>query len=47
MSFSKKTAEIMRTLQSDYGEYKVPVNKKQTVPDRQPAKPCNHNCSAM
>ena len=28
MSFSKKAAEIMHTLQTDYGDFKVPINRK-------------------
>ncbi len=47
MSFSKKAAEIMHTLQTDYGEFRVPANKKQPQPDRQPPKICKHNCSAV
>lgn len=47
MSFSKKTAEIMHTLQTDYGDFKVPANKKSTQPENQTVKPCRHNCSAV
>jgi hypothetical protein len=47
MSFSKKTAEIMHTLQTDYGDFKVPANKKTAHPQNQSVKPCRHNCSAV
>jgi hypothetical protein len=47
MSFSKKTAEIMHTLQTDYGDFKVITNKKSTQAEYQPVKPCRHNCSAV
>lgn len=47
MSFSKKAAEIIHTLQTDYGEFKIPASKKQPHPDRQQSKICKHNCSAV
>lgn len=47
MSFSKKAAEIMHTLQTDYGDFKIPASKKQLQPERQQTKPCKHNCSAV
>lgn len=47
MSFSKKAAEIMHTLQTDYGDFKVAANRKHQQPDRQPAKICKHNCNAV
>ena len=47
MSFSKKAAEIMHTLQTDYGDFKVHTAKKQQLPDKQSPKICKHNCSAV
>ena len=32
MSFSKKAAEIIHTLQTDYGDFKVPASKKHQIP---------------
>jgi hypothetical protein len=43
MSFSKKAAEIMHTLQTDYGEFKVPLRREARAVD----KPCKHSCSAV
>jgi hypothetical protein len=47
MSFSKKAAEIMHTLQTDYGDFRVPVSKKQNEKARQADKTAQHNCSAV
>ena len=47
MSFSKKAAEIIHTLQTDYGDFKIQTRKKQKQTERQPAKVCKHNCSAV
>lgn len=44
MSFSKKAAEVIHTLQTDYGEFKIPVSKKDSQANRQHQKPCKHNC---
>lgn len=44
MSFSKKAAEIMHTLQTDYGDFKVPVSRREA---RAADKPCKHSCSAV
>jgi hypothetical protein len=44
MSFSKKAAEIMHTLQTDYGDFKVPISRRESRPvDKQ----CKHSCSAV
>ena len=47
MSFSKKAAEIMHNLESDYGDFRMPTSKKHLPPERQTAKVCKHNCSAV
>lgn len=47
MSFSKKAAEIMHTLQTDYGDFKVPINRKESNKDKHLDKACKHNCSAV
>jgi hypothetical protein len=44
MSFSKKAAEIMHTLQSDYGMFHSP--KRDHPRDVQEAKVCKHTCSS-
>lgn len=46
MSFSKKAAEIMQTLQTDYGDFKIPFKKNSNPADKQ-TKPCKHSCSAV
>jgi hypothetical protein len=46
MSFSKKAAEIMQTLQTDYGDFKIPL-KKNNHPADKPLKTCKHSCSAV
>lgn len=46
MSFSKKAAEIFHTLQTDYGDFNIPAQKKVTQ-DRKNPKTCKHNCSAL
>jgi len=47
MAFSKKAAEIKRTLQTDYGDFQVPVSKRIAKADRPVIKPCKHSCSAV
>lgn len=47
MSFSKKAAEIIHTLQTDYGEFKISTSKKDSHSNRQQPKVCKHNCSAV
>lgn len=47
MSFSKKAADIMHTLQTDYGDFRIPVSKKDTHKERQADKTCKHSCSAV
>ncbi len=44
MSFSKKAAEIMHTLQTDYGDFKVPTSRRE---GKAADKPCKHACSAV
>ena len=46
MAFSKKAAEIRRTLQTDYGEFKVHASKKASRAERD-VKPCKHSCTAL
>jgi hypothetical protein len=46
MSFSKKAAEIMHYLQSDYGEFKVVTGSKKQLPLPKAVRPCRHICSA-
>ena len=46
MSFNKKAAEIMQTLQTDYGEIKIPIKKNSNVAEKV-MKPCKHSCSAV
>lgn len=46
MSFNKKAAEIMQTLQSDYGDFKIPAKKNNNVAEKQ-MKPCKHSCSSV
>ena len=46
MSFNKKAAEIMQTLQSDYGDFKMPLKKNNNAVDKQ-MKPCKHICSSV
>lgn len=47
MSFSKKAAEIMHTLQTDYGDFRVPASRKDPTRERQNEKTCKHSCSAV
>jgi hypothetical protein len=45
MSFGKKVADIMHTLQSDYGDFILAGEKNESKVER--AKPCKHSCSAV
>lgn len=46
MAFSKKAAEIKRTLQTDYGEFKVPITKRSQRAEKD-IKQCKHSCTAV
>jgi hypothetical protein len=46
MSFSKKAAEIINTIKTDYGDYQISTHKKQDQKTVSPTFPCKHSCSA-
>jgi len=45
MSYKKKAADIMRSLQSDYGDFVISDSKQGSHVDS--IKPCKHSCSAL